>query len=90
MSTKKVRYKGKTYSYPRNYKREYAERTPEQKANRTVRAKARSKMENLLGKKALKGKDIDHKGGIKKGNGKKNLAVMSPSKNRARKSLRWK
>lgn len=90
MSTKKVRYKGKVYSYPRDYKKEYKERTTEQKKNRVVRRKARAKMEKLYGKIALKGKDIDHIKGIGGGNGKKNLRIQSPKANRSRKSTRWK
>lgn len=85
MGIKKVKKNGKVYTYPRNYTAEYKERTPEQKANRKIRSKARAKMEKKVGKAALKGKDVDHKNGIKAGNGMKNLRVQSPSKNRARK-----
>lgn len=90
MSMKRVRKNGKVYSYPRNYKQEYAERTPEQKANRTKRAAARAKMERKYGKVALKGKDVDHKRGVKAGNGSGNLRVTSVKFNRGRKSLRWR
>ena len=69
IGTKKVRKNGKTYSYPRNYKVEYSERTPQQKANRSVRRQARAKMEAKHGKAALKGKDVDHIRGIGGGSG---------------------
>lgn len=81
---------GKVYSYTRNYKKEYAERTTEQKANRVTRAQARVKMEEKYGKAALKGKDVDHKRGVGAGNGAKNLRVTSVKFNRSRKSLKWR
>lgn len=90
IGTKKVRKNGKVYTYARDYKEEYKERSPEQKKNKTIRAQARRKMEKKHGKAAIKGKDIDHKNGIGAGNGEKNLRIMSPSKNRARKSTRWR
>jgi len=82
---KKVRKNGKVYTYSRDYKKEYAERTPQQKKNRTVRAQARKKMEKIYGKSALKGKDVDHIKGIKAGNGHNNLRVTSVRKNRSKK-----
>jgi hypothetical protein len=90
MSVKKVRYDGKVYTYPREYDKEYSQRTAKQKANRTKRAQARAKMEKKYGKSALKGKDVDHKKGIGGGNGYSNLRIQSPSVNRARKSKSWK
>ncbi len=90
MSVKKVKYDGKVYTYPRDYKDEYKERTPQQKANRAKRAEARRKMEQKHGKAAIKGKDIDHKSGIKGGNGFSNLRIESPKTNRARKSKAWR
>lgn len=82
---KKVRYKGKVYTYSRDYKKEYSERTDQQKKNRSIRRKARSKMERKHGKSALKGKDVDHIKGIKSGNGYKNLRITTKRKNRSRK-----
>ena len=84
---KKVKYKGKVYVYPRDYKEEYKNRTRKQKHNRTIRRKARSKMRSRHGEEAIKGKDIDHIKGIKAGNGYGNLRILSKSRNRARK---WK
>lgn len=85
IGTKVVKKNGKVYKYRRDYKKEYTERSPEQKANRAVRKKARAKMEAKHGKAALKGKDVDHKKGIKAGNGFSNLRVQSVRKNRSRK-----
>jgi len=82
---KKVKYRGKVYTYDRDYKKEYADRTSEQKKNRSKRRKARKKMELKLGKSKLKGKDVDHIKGVKKGNGYKNLRVTSKKFNRSRK-----
>jgi len=42
-------------------------------------------MEKKHGKAALNGKDIDHKDGNPRNNGKKNLRVMSKSLNRSKK-----
>jgi len=41
-------------------------------------------MEKKHGKSAIAGKDIDHKDGNPRNNGKKNLRVMSVSTNRGR------
>jgi hypothetical protein len=69
---------------PRNYRKEYDEYhgTPEQVDNRSSRNKARRKMEKNHGKAAVKGKEVDHKDGNPKNNGKKNLQLMSRSANR--------
>lgn len=85
MSTKKVKYKGKTYTYPRDYKQEYADRTSSQKKNRGKRRVARKIMEKKVGKTAIRGKDVDHVRGVGSGNGKKNLRVTSVKRNRSRK-----
>jgi len=90
IGTKKVKVKGKTYTYPRDYKKEYSERSKKQKSNRSKRRRARTKMEKVYGKSALKGKDVDHKRGIGAGNGKKNLRIISVKANRSRKSTRWR
>lgn len=90
MSRKIVRYKGKTYSYPRNYKEEYRERTPQQKKNRAVRKRAREKMVKKYGEARLRGKDVDHIRGIGGGNGSGNLRVTTKKFNRARKSRNWR
>lgn len=82
---KKVRKAGKLYTYPRDYKQEYKERSPEQKKNKSIRRRARKKMIEKHGAAKLQGKDVDHKNGIKAGNGFKNLRIQSPKVNRARK-----
>ncbi len=86
----KITINGKTYSYVRNYKKEYTDRTKEQKDNRVIRDQARRKMIKKHGEAALKGKDVDHKNGIKAGNGTSNLRVTSVKFNRSRKSLKWR
>lgn len=86
----KITINGKTYSYVRDYKKEYAERTKEQKDNRVIRDQARRKMIKKHGEAALKGKDVDHKRGIKSGNGASNLRITSVKFNRSRKSLKWR
>ena len=42
-------------------------------------------MRKLLGKKAIDGKDIDHKDGNPKNNSRTNLRVLSKRENRSRK-----
>lgn len=85
VGTKKVRYKGKVYTYPRDYQSEYGERSETQKENRTKRRQAREKMIKAHGKGAVRGKDVDHIRGVKKGNGKSNLRITSVKFNRSRK-----
>ena len=85
IGTKKVQYKGKTYSYPRNYQSEYGERTVVQKHNRVIRRRARNKVLEKYGKGRVQGKDVDHIKGIGGGNGMKNLRVTSVKFNRSRK-----
>ena len=58
--------------------------SPLQKKRRAARNKARRKAARMYGKKAIKGKDIDHKDGNPKNNSKSNLRVMSKKKNRGR------
>lgn len=69
----------------RNYKREYRlfHGRPEQRAKRSKRVLARRKMAKKLGRKAIHGKDIDHKNGNAMDNSDKNLRVRSINKNRA-------
>lgn len=72
---------------PRNYKREYKwHGTPEQIAKRSARNKARRKMAKVVGKAALKGKDVDHIKPLAKGgsNSLRNLRIQSVSANRSR------
>jgi hypothetical protein len=69
----------------RDYKREYAIRTKEDRNNRQKRRIARNLMIKKLGIKAVKGKDIDHKDGNPNNNSVSNLKVMSKSKNRSKK-----
>lgn len=69
----------------RNYKREYKlfHGKPEQRAKRSKRVLARRKMAKKLGRRAISGKDIDHKNGNALDNSDKNLRVRSINKNRA-------
>lgn len=71
-----------------DYKKHWQEygSTPEQKANRAARGRARYAMEKKHGKAALKGKDIDHKKMLGKGgsNAMSNLRIQTPAKNRGR------
>ncbi len=69
---------------PRNYAEEYAKYhgKPKQIANRATRNAARSKMEKAGRVKKGDDKEVDHKRGVSKGNGPKNLQVMSRTANR--------
>jgi hypothetical protein len=69
----------------RNYKREYAlyHGKPKQRAERSKRVLARRKMVKRHGKKALEGRDVDHKDGNAMNNGDKNLRIRSINSNRA-------
>jgi hypothetical protein len=68
----------------RNFRREYDtyQGTPEQKKRRAKRNNARRKLMREGRVHKGDGKDVDHKGGISKGNSKSNLRVVSKSKNR--------
>jgi len=70
----------------RDYKKEYANyhSKPEQKKRRAGRNKARRLMIKKRGKKALAGKDVDHKDRNPRNNSSKNLRIQSKSKNRSR------
>ena len=78
----------------RNYEREYQQyhAKPEQIANRSARNKARRTMEKEVGKTALKGKDVDHKKPLSKGdsNARSNLQVTSVNYNRGVKNRKLK
>lgn len=69
----------------RNYRSEYDNyhKRPEQKKNRAKRNAARSKMAKAGKVQKGDGKDVDHKRGVKAGNGSKNLRVQSKSTNRS-------
>lgn len=72
---------------PRDYTKEYKwHGTPEQIAKRSARNKARRKMAKVVGKAALKGKDVDHIKPLAKGgsNGLRNLRIQSIRANRSR------
>ncbi len=70
----------------RDYKKEYREyhSKPEQKKRRAGRNKARALMIKKKGKKALKGKDVDHKDRNPRNNSASNLRIQSKKKNRGR------
>ena len=67
----------------RNYKREYAVRSKEDRDNRQHRRVARRLLQKKLGIKKLRGKDVDHKDKNPRNNSRKNLRVRSKSKNRS-------
>ena len=71
----------------RDYKKEYREyhSKPEQKKRRAGRNAARRIMEMVGRAKKGDGKDVDLKNGNPTDNRKKNLRVISKSKNRSRK-----
>ena len=70
----------------RNYRKEYDNyhSRPEQRANRSARNKARRIAVKKYGKKALAGKDVDHKDRNPKNNARSNLRIQSKSQNRSR------
>ncbi len=72
-------------AYTRNYKKEYASyhSSPKQRKNRSMRNKARRKVIKSRGKAAVRGKDIDHKKGVGRGNKLSNLRILSKHKNRS-------
>jgi len=69
----------------RNYRKEYDNyhSKPEQRKNRAGRVKARRLMMRIGKVRKGDGKDVDHKDGNPKNNGKHNLRVRDKSKNRA-------
>lgn len=69
---------------PRSVKQRGWNGSKKQLANRTSRNKARRAVVKAKGKAAVKGKDVHHKDGNPKNNSKKNLAVSSVAKNRAK------
>lgn len=58
--------------------------TPEQIKKRSMRNKARAEMEKVYGEAALRGKDVDHKKGLRDGgsNAKSNLRIATVKANR--------
>ncbi|MBV47326.1 MAG: HNH endonuclease [Roseobacter sp.] len=70
----------------RNYRKEYDDYhgKPEQVKRRAGRNSARAKMVSAGKAKKGDGKDIHHKDGNPRNNSRKNLSVMSRSRNRAR------
>jgi len=72
---------------PRNYRKEYDEYhgTPEQRANRAARNRARRALEKNGRVSKGDGKEIDHKDGNPRNNSPKNLRVVSRRTNRTKK-----
>jgi hypothetical protein len=80
-----VKKKRATSRKPRDYKREYKKyhARPKQKKRRAQRNSARSKMTKAGKVRKGDGKDVDHKNRNTADNRKKNLWVVSKSKNRS-------
>ena len=80
-----VKKKKSTSRKPRNYKREYKKyhKKPKQKKRRAQRNSARRKMTKAGKVRKGDGKDVDHKNRNTADNRKKNLRVVSKSKNRS-------
>lgn len=79
---------GRDYSYDRLYnKKTIEERSQRNKARREMFNYLKEKYGRKEAKRMMKNKDVDHKRAIKSGgsNSKRNLRLMSKSKNRARK-----
>lgn len=70
----------------RDYKEEYRRyhSKPEQRRRRSARNKARRLMIKKHGKRAVAGRDIDHRDRNPTNNSPSNLRIQSPSKNRGR------
>lgn len=70
----------------RNYKKEYENyhSKPTQRKRRSSRNKARRKVAKTLGKRKIRGKDVDHKDRNPLNNSRKNLRISSKSRNRSR------
>jgi hypothetical protein len=70
----------------RNYKKEYENyhSKPTQRKRRSSRNKARRKVAKALGKRKIRGKDVDHKDRNPLNNSRKNLRISSKSRNRSR------
>jgi hypothetical protein len=66
----------------RDYKREYAVRSKEDRDNRQHRRIARRLIEKKLGTKAVQGKDVDHKDKNPRNNSRSNLRIRKKSSNR--------
>ena len=80
-----VKKKRSTSRKPRNYKLEYKKyhSKPKQKKRRAQRNAARRKMAKAGKVRKGDGKDVDHKNRNTADNRKKNLRVVSKSKNRS-------
>lgn len=72
----------------RDYRKEYRDYhgKPEQIKRRNARGSARKLMIQKHGKKAVKGKDVDHKDRNPRNNSASNLRIQSKKLNRARNS----
>jgi len=78
-------------AYKRDYKKEYkASRTPERRKANIMRKRARRLMINKKGKKALAGKEVDHKDHNTNDNSAKNLRIISKKANRKKQPKRNK
>lgn len=75
----------------RDYKKEYkASRTPARRKANIMRKRARRLMIKKKGKKALAGKEVDHKNNNPTDNSAKNLRIISKKANRKKQPKRNK
>ena len=73
----------------RDYGKEYkASRRPDRRADNISRKRARRKMLKKFGRKALKGKEVDHKDMNPKNNSTSNLSIKSRRANRKKQPKR--
>lgn len=74
----------------RDYRKEYDSYhgSPEQVKRRAARNKARKLMERVRGKRALAGKDVDHKDFNPENSARSNLRVIDRIRNRSRQPKR--
>lgn len=79
---------GRDYSYDKEYnKRTVKDRVARNKARKMIEDELKARFGPSAAKAKMKGKDVDHKRPIKSGGttSRRNIRLMSASKNRARK-----
>ena len=82
--------KGTKTSMAKKNRDSKARKTPKGLKENAARKRARYKLEKEGRVKKNDKKDVDHKNGVKAGNGRKNLRVLSRSENRGRSNRKKK